>query len=75
MNNDGLRRHVKSMFAIAELERMPRELETTYAEAEDTFDELIRRERKEAWDEGFRAGWDRGHYESGNETNPYQESK
>lgn len=26
----------------------------------------------DAWDEGFSKGWDRGHYESGDESNPYR---
>ena len=32
----------------------------------------IRRRMAEAWDEGFSKGWDRGHCESGDETNPYR---
>ena len=82
MSDDGLRQHVKSMFAIAELERMPKELEITYAQAEDTFSELIRREREEAFGEGMKAVLDgqmkwraKGHdYMSANMfANPYQE--
>ena len=33
---------------------------------------FLRELKAAAWDEGFSDGWDRGHYESGNETNPYR---
>ena len=36
------------------------------------FDAFITKIKADAWDEGFSKGWDRGHYESGNETNPYR---
>ena len=36
------------------------------------FDAFITKIKSDAWDEGFSKGWDRGHYESGNETNPYR---
>lgn len=32
----------------------------------------IRREKAEAWDKGFESGWDRGHYETEADTNPYR---
>lgn len=34
--------------------------------------EILKQAKAEAWDEGFGKGWDRGHYESGDETNPYR---
>lgn len=39
-----------------------------------SLNEAIREVSERVWAEGFSAGWDRGHYESGDETNPYKEN-
>lgn len=39
-----------------------------------SLDEAARELSERRWDEGFSAGWNRGHYESGDDTNPHRRS-